>query len=160
MITTLLLSLLLSGPVPNVDLKRYEGAWHEVARLPNRFQKDCVSDVTANYKLRSDGNIDVLNRCRTRDGRFIQATGLARRASKDQPNSVLRVRFAPAFLSFLPQVWGDYQVRALATDYSYAAVGSGDFKYLWIYGSSRGTQTCRPRPMWSSSKRCVCKATT
>jgi apolipoprotein D and lipocalin family protein len=44
----------------------------------------------------------------------------------------LKVRFAPAFLSFLPQVWGDYQIRALAPDYSYAVVGSPDFRYLWI----------------------------
>ena len=131
-IKPLLLSFLMSGPVPDVDLQRYAGTWHEIARLPNQFQKNCVSDVTAKYELRTDGKINVLNRCRTREGKFIEARGLALRASKDQPNSVLKVRFAPAFLSFLPQVWGDYQIRALASDYSYAAVGSADFKYLWV----------------------------
>ena len=33
--------------VSSLDLNRYIGRWHEVARLPNRFQKQCVSDVVA-----------------------------------------------------------------------------------------------------------------
>jgi apolipoprotein D and lipocalin family protein len=45
---------------------------------------------------------------------------------------VLKVRFAPGFLSWLPQVWGDYQMIALAPDYSTVVVGSPDRKYLWI----------------------------
>jgi apolipoprotein D and lipocalin family protein len=131
MIAALLLVLSVNGVVPEVDLARYSGIWHEVARLSNRFQEKCVANVTANYTLRADGKIDVVNRCRTDDGQ-IEARGLARVVGKGQPNSVLKVRFAPAFLSFLPQVWGDYQVRALAPDYSYAVVGSPDFRYLWI----------------------------
>ena len=51
--------------VSSLDLNRYLGKWHEVARLPNRFQKQCVSDVVAEYGLRTDGRIDVLNTCRT-----------------------------------------------------------------------------------------------
>jgi apolipoprotein D and lipocalin family protein len=132
MIATLLLGLFLNGVVPNVDLERYAGTWHEIARLPNRFQGRCVSNVTANYKLRKDGRIDVVNRCRVKEGGVIEARGVARVVGKGQPNSVLKVRFAPTWLSFLPQVWGDYQIRALAEDYSYAAVGSPDFRYLWI----------------------------
>ena len=45
---------------------------------------------------------------------------------------MLRVRFAPAFLSFIPQVWGDYEIIALAPDYSYALVGDAERNYLWI----------------------------
>ncbi|HEX4999899.1 MAG TPA: lipocalin family protein, partial [Terriglobia bacterium] len=132
MTTSMLMFLLFYTVVPDVDLQRYAGEWHEIARLPNRFQKDCIVDVTANYTLRKDGRIDVTNRCRTKDGKFIEAKGVAKTVGKGQPNSVLKVRFAPAFLSFLPMVWGDYQILALAPDYSYAAVGSPDLKYLWI----------------------------
>ena len=137
MTLSVLLFLWTYSVVPHVDLERYAGQWHEIARLPNRFQKNCVGDVTANYVLRRDGNIDVTNRCRIKDGKMIEAKGLAKLAGKGQPNSVLKVRFAPAFLSFLPQVWGDYQILALAPDYSYAAVGSPDLKYLWILSRSR-----------------------
>jgi apolipoprotein D and lipocalin family protein len=54
----------------------------------------------------------------------------------------LKVRFAPAFLSFIPAVWGDYWVVGLAPDYSWATVGSPDRKYLWILSrsSSIGTE--------------------
>jgi apolipoprotein D and lipocalin family protein len=44
----------------------------------------------------------------------------------------LKVRFAPAALSFLPFVWGDYWILGLAKDYSWAVVGSPDRGYLWI----------------------------
>ena len=42
------------------------------------------------------------------------------------------MRFAPAFLSFIPQVWGDYWILALPTDYRYVVVGEPSRTYLWI----------------------------
>ena len=51
--------------VPFVDLDRYPGGWFEIARFPNRFQRDCVGNVRATYGRRSDGLLDVVNRCRT-----------------------------------------------------------------------------------------------
>ena len=118
--------------VPSVDLKRYMGTWYEIARLPNPFQKKCISDVTAFYTILEDGTIRVVNRCRTETGEFIESEGKARRKSDDEPNSKLEVRFAPAFLSFLPMVWGKYWVIDLAPDYSYAVVGEPNREYLWI----------------------------
>jgi apolipoprotein D and lipocalin family protein len=132
MMIQFILGLVMYSVVPHVDLDRYQGTWHEIARLPNRFQQKCVGDVTATYSLRSDGKLDVVNRCRVADGSYISAQGIAKRAGSNQPNSMLKVRFAPAFLSFLPMVWGDYHVLILAPDYSYAAVGSPDRRYLWI----------------------------
>ena len=116
--------------VPRVDLDRYAGDWYEVARLPNRFQNRCLGDVRASYARRADGRIDVTNRCRTQDG-TIDAHGVARIVD-EQGFARLKVRFAPAVLSFLPMVWGDYWVIGLADDYSWAVVGSPDRKYLWI----------------------------
>ena len=117
--------------VPDVDLSRYQGRWYEIARLPNWFEKSCARDVTAEYMPRDDGRITVVNRCRQSDGTMKSAEGIARRVD-GQPPSVLKVRFAPAILSFIPQVWGDYQIIALAPDYSHAVVGTPDRKYLWV----------------------------
>lgn len=116
--------------VPMVDLTRYAGDWYEVARLPNRFQRRCIGDVRASYALRPDGRIDVLNRCRIEGGE-IDAHGEARIVDQ-HTYARLKVRFAPAVLSFLPIVWGDYWVVGLGSDYSWAVVGSPDRKYLWI----------------------------
>ena len=118
--------------VPAVDLDKYAGLWYEVARLPNRFEEKCTGEVTANYERIEDGRLKVVNSCRKSDGKMTKAEGVARLADKNGPNSRLEVRFAPSFLSFLPFVWGDYQIIELAEDYSYAVVGSPDRKYLWI----------------------------
>jgi apolipoprotein D and lipocalin family protein len=118
--------------VESVDLKRYAGTWYEIARLPNSFQDHCAGDVTALYSLRQDGRIDVVNRCRTSSGEMSEARGIARLATKDGRNTKLKVRFAPAVLSFLPMVWGDYWILGLAPDYHWAVVGEPSRKYLWI----------------------------
>ena len=118
--------------VPSVDLPRYAGVWYEVARLPNRFEEKCAGDVTAEYALKGADRLKVVNRCRRQDGTVTEAVGEAKLADKKGPNSRLKVRFAPAFLSFLPMVWGNYQVIELAPDYSYAVVGDPSRKYLWV----------------------------
>ena len=118
--------------VPAVNLVRYAGTWYEIARLPNRFQEQCAGDVTATYTMLDNGEIRVVNRCRKESGEIEEAEGRARLASVDEPNTKLKVRFAPAFLSFLPFVWGDYWIIELAPDYSYAVIGEPARKYLWI----------------------------
>jgi apolipoprotein D and lipocalin family protein len=118
--------------VPSVDLARYAGLWHEIARFPNRFQDKCACCVSATYTLLPDARVSVVNECRTRDGGLTRAEGVARRAEASGPDSRLKVRFAPGFLSFLPFVWGDYWILDLADDYSYALVGSPDRGYLWV----------------------------
>lgn len=116
--------------VPQVDLQRYAGKWYEIARLPNRFEQDCARDVTATYKMLPKSQVEVLNQCIKADGALMSAKGLAR--PRDDSTSRLEVRFAPAWLRFLPFVWGDYWVIALAPDYQWSLVGSPDRRYLWI----------------------------
>jgi apolipoprotein D and lipocalin family protein len=116
--------------VDEVDLDRYAGEWFEVARYPNRFQRHCTGDVRAIYARRADGRIDVINRCATSSG-MDEARGVAKVVDR-ATRAKLKVRFAPAVLSVLPFVWGDYWILGLASDYSWAVVGSPDRKYLWI----------------------------
>ena len=118
--------------VEAVDLARYAGTYYEIARFPNRFQKQCAGDVTATYTIQPDGRISVINRCRREDGSIDEARGVVRQAGNDTSNAKLEVRLAPAWLSFLPQVWGDYWILTVGPDYSYALVGSPSRDYLWI----------------------------
>lgn len=118
--------------VPSVDLKRYAGTWYEIARMPFKYQSQCAGDVTATYTVLDDGAIKVVNRCRKENGEIDEAEGRAKLASEDGPNTKLKVRFAPAFLSWLPFVWGNYWIIDLAPDYSYSVIGEPDRKYLWV----------------------------
>lgn len=120
--------------VAPVDLKRYAGRWHEQARLPNRFQKDCKGVVTADYTLRDDGMVDVKNRCTHDDGTVDEALAEARVIPvAGLPGAGrLEVRFAPRWLSWLPFVWGDYWILKLDRDYQVALVGTPDREYLWV----------------------------
>jgi apolipoprotein D and lipocalin family protein len=118
-------------PIDSLDVPRYLGAWYEIAKYPNRFQKQCDRDTTAHYSLQPGGGIQVINRCRRADGRIDEAVGSARQIGPaDSPK--LEVRFAPGWLSFLPQVWGDYWVIDLDPDYQLAAVSEPKREYLWI----------------------------
>jgi apolipoprotein D and lipocalin family protein len=110
--------------VDSVDLSRYSGTWYEIARYPNRFQRDCQSDTTAEYTLRKDGKVQVLNSCRQKDGKTKTARGTAKVADKTT-NAKLRVTFFWPF-------YGDYWVIGLSPDYRYAIVGEPKRKYLWI----------------------------
>src|SRR3954453_16466654 len=64
--------------VPHVDLDRYAGRWYEIARFPNRFQRDCAGNVSATYTLEPGGKITVLNECDTAQGKRKQAKGTAK----------------------------------------------------------------------------------
>lgn len=136
---TLVLATVQDSPpvrtVDRVDLDRYVGDWFEIARYPNRFQDQCAGDVRARYARRQDGRIDVTNSCRKEDGSLNEASGVAR-VVDPKTSAKLEVRFAPAWLSWLPSVWGDYWILGLAPDYSWAVVGSPDRKYLWILARS------------------------
>jgi apolipoprotein D and lipocalin family protein len=118
--------------IDRIDLTRYAGQWHEIARLPMFFERACDRDITATYSLRADGTVSVHNACLEKSGKLRSAEGIARRPDPVQAPAKLQVRFAPAWLSFLPLVWADYWVIALDPDYRWAMVGEPRRKYLWI----------------------------
>lgn len=121
--------------IPSLDIPRYMGRWYEIAKYPNRFQQKCVGDTSAEYSLEPDGNVQVINRCRLEDGQFDEAVGAARQIG-DRSSPKLEVRFAPAWLSFIPAVWGDYWVIDLDGDYQLAVVSEPKREYLWILSRS------------------------
>ena len=114
-----------------VDLQRYSGRWYEIARYPNKFQKQCVGNTTATYTVKEKGRIEVLNECLTKDGTVDTAKGEAK-IVENANNAKLKVRFAPAFLSAFGFVWGDYWVIDLGPGYEYSVVGDPKREYLWI----------------------------
>ena len=111
--------------VAHVDLKRYTGLWHEIARLPVRFEKGC-QHVTAEYTVRSDGKVGVRNTCHQGSIGGPATTATATAWATDPTNAKLKVQFFWPFT-------GDYWILDLdEADYRYALVGSPDREPLWI----------------------------
>ena len=121
-------------PLPTVsaiEVPRYLGTWYEIAKFPNWFQKKCVANTRAQYSLRSDGSLQVINRCKMASGEMDEAIGAARQIGKAN-SPKLQVRFAPQWLSIIPAVWGDYWVIDLDDNYQWVAVSEPGREYLWI----------------------------
>lgn len=117
--------------VDAVDLNRYVGLWYEIAKIPNRFQSKCERNTTAQYTLREDGNIDVVNRCVDENGEIVEAKGIAK-CVDTVSNAKLKVSFVR--IIGISLFWGNYWIIGLDEEYRYAVVGTPDREYGWILG--------------------------
>ncbi|MRX26632.1 lipocalin family protein [Kangiella sp. HZ709] len=111
--------------VQNFQLNKYLGTWYEIARLPNRFEKD-LHKVTANYSLKSDGGVKVLNKgFNISSKEWEEAEGKAYFTSNEN--------VAALKVSFFGPFYGGYNVIELDADnYQYALVAGPKREYLWI----------------------------
>ena len=107
--------------VDYVDLERYQGKWYEITKIPNRFEKN-LNYVTANYTLKENGKIKVLNDgYNTKKGKYEKAVG---EAKVNGPGKL--------GVSFFKPFYGDYYIMELDEDYQWVLVGSPSRDYLWI----------------------------
>lgn len=117
--------------VLKVDLQRYQGKWHEIARLPNRFQKNCIAS-TATYKLLDSARVSVVNACILESGKTKTITGTASVLDR-KTNARLEVVFDNWFFRlFSWLIKGKYWILYLDPGYQTVIVGTPDRKYLWI----------------------------
>ncbi|MDY0298104.1 MAG: lipocalin family protein [Acidobacteriota bacterium] len=115
--------------VEKVDLERYMGRWYEIAKIPNRFQRKCARNTTAEYALRPDGRVTVVNRCTQKDGDESVSRGLARVVDA-ATNAKLKVSFVN--LLGVRLFWGNYWIIGLDSGYRWVLVGEPERKYGWI----------------------------
>ena len=112
-----------NSPISDFNLTRYLGTWYEIARFDHSFERG-MNNVMAEYLLREDGKVDVLN-TGWKDGVYKVAEGKAKQPDPLKDPAHLEVSF---FLFF----YSDYNVMMLDDDYQVALVGSKSPKYLWI----------------------------
>lgn len=106
------------------DVEKYTGKWYEIARFDFRFEKD-LENVTAEYGIRPDGWVSVLNRgYNVEKGKWQQVEGKAKFVG-DEDEGRLKVSFFGPFYS-------GYNVIALDPDYRYALVVGKSTDYLWL----------------------------
>ena len=112
-------------PVDDFRLERYLGKWFEIARLDHSFERG-LTRVTAEYSLRDDGGVRVLNRGYSmKDGSWKEAEGKA--YFVNGPNQgYLKVSFFGPF-------YGSYIIFGLDREnYQYSLVCGPDKSYLWL----------------------------
>ena len=112
-------------PVDNFKLEKYLGKWYEIARLDHRFERG-LSRITADYSLRDDGGVRVLNRgYSAKENEWKEAEGKAYFV-KGTDQGYLKVSFFGPF-------YGSYVVFELDHEnYQYSLVCGPDKSYLWI----------------------------
>lgn len=115
--------------VEAVDLVRYQGQWFEIASIPQSFQKKCLANVTADYKILPDQLVEVLNSCDTSSGRDV-AEGRAKIVDTET-NAKLKVTFVKLF-KWVFAFGGDYWIIDLEPNYNYVVVGHPTREYGWI----------------------------
>jgi apolipoprotein D and lipocalin family protein len=125
-----------SPAIEQLNVAGYMGRWYQVAHYPNRFQKKCLSDTSATYRLLENGQIEVRNECRTEDGMFV-AMGQAKPRGSQLEAGVLRpaslqVAFAPTWTRWLSAVWGSYDVIRQLEEGQVTIVSEPNKEFLWI----------------------------
>ncbi len=108
--------------IPDFDLEKYMGKWYEIARIDTKFQRGMIN-VTAEYTLRPDGKVEVLNRgysTTKNKAKMAEAIGYTTKV----PNHLK--------VSFFPLIKGDYWVAYIDDNYSVAVVSGGKDDYLWF----------------------------
>ncbi len=130
LLSCLLLSACLGSPegvnaINGFDKQRYLGRWYEVARLDHSFERG-LSNVTADYSLREDGGVRVINRGYSDvEGAWQDAEGKAYFIA-DEQRGHLKVSFFGPF-------YGSYIIFEMdAVDYQYAFIAGNSTDYLWL----------------------------
>ncbi len=115
--------------VESVDLKKYIGTWYEIARLPNKFEKN-LKCVTATYSLKENGGIKVVNKgYNSKKEKWEEANGNAKVPNSSKPGEIK--------VSFFRPFYGDYFIIELDKNYKQVLVGSPSREYLWILSRTK-----------------------
>lgn len=112
-------------PVDDFVLERYLGKWYEIARLDHSFERG-LQQVTAEYSLRDDGGVRVLNRgYSSKSGKWDEAEGKAFFVESEN-QGYLKVSFFGPF-------YGSYIIFELEREgYEYAFISGPNTSYLWL----------------------------
>jgi apolipoprotein D and lipocalin family protein len=134
-------------PVDGFRLEKYLGQWYEIARLDHSFERG-LSRVKADYSLREDGGVRVLNRGYSeKEKSWKEAEGKA--------YFVQRLDQGYLKVSFFGPFYGSYVVFELDQEnYQYALVSGPDQSYLWMLARSPDmNKELRDRLVAAAAKR-------
>jgi apolipoprotein D and lipocalin family protein len=114
-----------AAPEPRraVDLSSYSGRWHEIARIPNRFQRNCAAP-SVDYTIEGT-RVRAVQRCTPVEGRGGRTFRSAGRILDPGANAKVRLTFA----GFWSQ---DYWIVDHDPAQRWALVTDPRGRYLWV----------------------------
>ena len=113
----------------NFELNKYLGVWYEIARFDHSFERG-LSNVTANYSLRPDGKVKVVNRgFKEKLNSWSESVGKAKFAGN---LTIGRLK-----VSFFGPFYGAYNIVKLDENYQYALIISNGFDYMWLLSRTK-----------------------
>ena len=119
-----------AAQVADLDLERFSGRWYEIARNPNRFQRDCTR-LSVDFTSRGEpGRYRVVHTCTRRSDGEIETLNANARVTDS--NAKFRMSLA-GFLSFGGLASQSYWVWHRSPDYSWAIMGLPDKSHFWIW---------------------------
>ena len=112
-------------PISSFEIERYLGKWYEIARLDHSFERG-LTRVTAEYSLRDDGGVNVINRgYDAKAGKWKEANGKAYFVEAPDIGQLK--------VSFFGPFYGGYTIMELdRQDYQYSLVSGPNRSYLWL----------------------------
>jgi apolipoprotein D and lipocalin family protein len=112
-------------PISGFELDRYLGTWHEIARLDHSFERG-LSEVTAEYSLRDDGGVKVINSGYDNEEK-------QRRSAEGKAYFVETPDIGRLKVSFFGPFYGAYNIIELDKEnYQYVMIAGNSKDYLWI----------------------------
>jgi lipocalin len=130
--------------VEQLDLTKYAGQWFEIAKLPNKFEKN-LKCVSATYSLEPNGKIKVYNTgYNTKSEEVEEITGKAKVPRENKPGEIK--------VSFFGPFYGDYYVMDIDSNYQTVLVGSPSRKYLWVLARTITVEKDRMQELMAIAK--------
>jgi apolipoprotein D and lipocalin family protein len=123
------------GDVVQLDYLRYEGRYYEIARLYNRRERNCGSDVVITFVRRIEGDVSFVNQCIEKNKNWIMDIGRLVTSGSDQRPGELW--FRSDLIGWAPWLNGTYRLIELSGDFRYAMIGDPDGSKLWIFSRTR-----------------------
>ncbi|MEZ0233141.1 MAG: lipocalin family protein [Methylophilaceae bacterium] len=115
--------------VQHVKAEQYLGTWYEIARMDHSFERGLIK-VTADYSLRDDGSIKVINKgFDPKTQKWNEAEGKAYFVDPQNQDGSYSGKLK---VSFFGPFYGAYNILVIGKDYQYALVCGPDRSYLWI----------------------------
>jgi apolipoprotein D and lipocalin family protein len=112
-------------PVEEFDVNKYLGKWYEIARLDHAFERG-LQNVTADYSLREDGGIRVINSGYSIRNNETESVEGKAYFENNPDEGYLKVSFFGPF-------YGSYVIFELdKEEYQYAFITSYSKSYLWL----------------------------